>query len=84
MSSPFQFRRQYLAGKIILRTKSFATSSINTVLEHLASVIQFRYWLNKTKPLLINIKHSLGFASVQRSDLLEVFSLELWPFFHFD
>lgn len=75
---PLLVRRQYLAGKFFLRSKSFSDNSLTGLLDNLSKLTHLPYWKNKKMPILVDLRNSLEPTPLHSSNLLEMFSLDTW------
>lgn len=77
--SPLFVRRQYLAGKYWVKSKSFIDSIIIDLLEELSHLMQLPYWSHKKKPLLVTTHDTFKYYnSFYRSKQIEMFGLNTW------
>lgn len=75
---PLFLRREYLAYKYSLKTMSWSNNiTVNLILE-LSNLCHTSYWQKKKKPLLVRIHNDIKNLSIVSSDILKMFTLEIW------
>lgn len=76
---PLSFRRKYLAYKFLLKSMSVENGDSIAIISKLATVCEnSRYWINKRRPLLSVVYNELSDVTVQKSPILEMYSLPTW------
>lgn len=75
---PLFIRRQYLAFKDILKSRSWSYNNCLITISELSSFSHHRYWSNKKKPLLATTFDEVGQLQINSADILKMFSLDTW------
>ena len=75
---PLHFRRFYLCGKFLLRSKSFKFCDTIQILENSIRSDVLYKWKRKRKPLLLKIHEQFRYLEVNQNNKFHFFSFDTW------